>query len=138
MLHLYGAEDDTVRYDGEAGSDGFIYTTAKDTATEWAANLACAAEPSDWRNKYTEDAGVECLAYSGCRVTNQTVISCKDADGLHEWPGYTPRKLSPTCVTEEQFESMPGQQHCGEPDSSVPHFGMDLAWAFMSQYRQQP
>jgi polyhydroxybutyrate depolymerase len=136
MLHLFGGKDDTVRYDGKAGSDGFIYTSAAKTAATWATAMACKQGPTHWENRDSRNAGLLCTAYSDCRVAGQEVVSCMDPEGEHAWPGQFVQGMPATCVTAEQFESLPGQPHCPEASGAYEHFGMDLVWDFMSRYRR--
>lgn len=135
MLHLFGGQDDTVRFDGKPAADGFIYTTAAETARVWAESMSCNIGPKRWENEYSRNAGVECTAYSGCERENHEVVSCMDADGHHVWPSQSADGVPATCVTAEQYESMPGQPHCQTPGGEYHHEGMDLVWAFMSRYR---
>lgn len=137
MLHLFGAKDEVIRYDGKAGqADGFIYTSAADTAAAWAAGLACQAGPNRWQSAISERAGLECTAYSHCRVEGQEVVSCMDPDGGHVWPEQTSGLPDATCVTSEQYESLPDQHRCPAPTGEARHLGMDLIWAFFSRYRR--
>lgn len=136
MLHLFGGQDDTVRIDGKPATDGFIYTTAAETAAVWASAMRCKSGPENWTNEIALTAGFECMAYSDCRVANHEVVSCLDPDGVHVWPRQGFEGASATCVTSEQFRSMPGQSHCEQPPGAYVHTGMDLVWAFMRRYRR--
>jgi polyhydroxybutyrate depolymerase len=138
MLHLYGGRDDTVRYDGAPGADGFIYTTAAKTAATWAGTLACATGPAPWRNDYSEAAGLVCTAYSDCRVAGQEVVSCLDPDGDHDWPGQRVASISPTCTDPLQQASLPGQAPCPTSASPPVTAGMDLVWDFFRRYSREP
>jgi polyhydroxybutyrate depolymerase len=135
MLHLFGGEDDTVRFDGKPGGDGFIYTSAAETAAIWSSAMACATGPTAWENEISRSAGLVCTAYSDCRVDGHEVISCMDPDGAHEWPEQLVGDMPATCVTAEQYQSMPDQTHCQSSSGDYVHLGMDLVWQFMSRYR---
>ena len=135
LLHLYGAEDNTVRFDGQPGGDGFIYTTAAETTRIWADALACTEGPDDWSSEDSVAAGVTCSAYTQCGRPDDKVLSCEDADGRHEWPGQIVHGIPATCVTEEQYDSMPGQARCEAGDDRRMDGGMDLVWNFFRQYR---
>lgn len=138
MLHLFGGEDDTVRFDGKPGGDGFLYTSAAETAAVWASALACETGPAAWENEISRSAGLVCTAYSHCRVDGQEVVSCMDPDGTHAWPEQFVEGLPATCVTPEQYDSLPGQAHCESPSGEYVHLGMDLIWGFFSRYRAVP
>lgn len=135
MLHLFGGKDDTVRHDGKPGSDGFIYASAAKTAATWAAALACKRGPELWENADSAGAGLVCAAYRDCRVAGQEVVSCMDPEGDHSWPGQSVEGMPATCVTAEQFASLPGQPHCPSASGAYEHLGMDLVWGFLSRYR---
>jgi hypothetical protein len=64
------------------------------------------------------------------------VVSCMDPDGGHVWPEQTSGLPDATCVTSEQYESLPDQHRCPAPTGEARHLGMDLIWAFFSRYRQ--
>jgi len=137
MLHLYGGKDETVRFDGTAGEDdGFIYTSAADTAATWAQAMACETGPEPWQSELSTAAGLVCSAYSDCRVPGQQVVSCMDPEAEHWWPSQGYAGSSATCVTAEQFESLPGQQRCSPPEGRYEHLGMDLIWEFFARYRR--
>ncbi|MDJ0813809.1 MAG: PHB depolymerase family esterase [Woeseiaceae bacterium] len=108
MLHLAGARDEVVRFDGKPGTaDGFIYTSVAQTMATWAGALECDAGPDDWATAESAAAGLNCSAYAECRVPGHEVVSCIDPEGGHEWPGQT--------------------------DGSGR--GMDLVWSFFDRYR---
>lgn len=134
LLHLFGGQDNSVRFDGKPGGDGFIYTTAKKTAQVWADTLACDAGPTTWENDYSRALGVSCAAFTGCRDEGHEVVSCLEPDGGHDWPGQRVQSIPATCVTPGQYESIPGQPHCPESTGEVVHAGMDLVWNFFRQY----
>jgi len=137
MLHLYGGKDETVRYDGEAGiDDGYIYTSAATTAATWADALACETGPEPWQNEVSPQAGLTCTAYSNCRVPDLEVVSCLDPEAGHWWPSQGYEGSSATCVTDEQYESLPDQHRCEPRTGTYEHLGMDLIWQFFSQYRR--
>ena len=137
MLQLYGGKDETVRYDGKAGKDdGFRYASAATTAATWAGALGCTSGPRPWKNDISEQAGLACTAYSDCAVDDQEVVSCMDPEAEHWWPSQGYEGSSATCVTEEQFESLPGQHHCPPEPGAYEHLGMDLIWQFFSRYRR--
>ncbi len=134
LLHLFGGEDDTVRFDGKPGADGFIYTTAEKTAKVWADTLACEAGPMSWENRFSRTLGVTCAAFSSCRREGHEVVSCLDPDGGHDWPGQRVQSIPATCVAPLQYDSMPGQTRCPESPADGVHAGMDLVWHFFQQY----
>ena len=135
MLHLFGAEDDTVRFDGKPGGDGFIYTTATETAEVWAAAMACETGPASWENEISNSGGLACTAYSDCRTEGHEVVSCMDPDGRHIWPEQYVADMPATCVTAVQYDSLPDQARCETSSGDYVHLGMDLIWDFMSRYR---
>lgn len=137
MLHLYGQRDNTVRYDGKPGGDGYIYTTAADTAAIWANALECASEPLHWETESSAEIGLQCTVYTGCAVENQEVVSCMDPEGEHDWSGQRVAGMPATCVTAEQLGSMPNKPVCPPSPPGIKHPGMDLVWQFVSQYDLQ-
>jgi polyhydroxybutyrate depolymerase len=136
MLHLYGGKDNTVRYDGLPGGDGFIYTTAAQSTKVWAEAMSCKQGPKPWENEYSKAMGLVCIAYADCEAPGHEVVSCMDPEGGHDWPGQRIRTIPATCVTPEQYESMPDQARCTEASGEVVHAGMDLVWNFFGQYRR--
>lgn len=135
ILFLAGGMDEVIRIDGKPGrADGFIYTSLVDSAREWATSMQCEVGPEPWQNELSEKAGLICNAYSSCRIDGQEVVSCVDEDGDHRWPAQRPQGPSATCVTAQQYESMPGQPHCETRTANGEHTGMDLVWQFFSQY----
>jgi len=133
MLHLFGALDTTVQPDGKPGSDGFIYTTATDTARVWAESLSCQKGPERWANDFSDNAGLLCSAHSDCQVAGQQVVSCMDPDGAHDWPEQRISKIPATCVAPDQQDVMPDRPPCPVTDERV-HKGMDVVWNFFSRY----
>lgn len=134
MLHLFGAMDDVVRYDGKPAADGFIYSTAAETAATWAAGLDCKSGPHTWQHPLADKAGLQCTSFSDCRVPGHVVVSCMDPNGTHVWPSQRIEGTTATCVTPQQSASMPGQQLCKTGDGEYVHWGMDLTWEFMRRY----
>ncbi len=137
MLHLYGGKDNTVRFDGQPGGDGFIYTTAAKTASIWAEAMSCETGPRHWENEYSRSVGLQCTAYSDCRIDGHEVVSCMEPGGGHDWPGQRVRSMPATCVTPEQYESVPGQPRCPASTDETVQAGMDLVWDFFSRYSLQ-
>ena len=103
-------------------------------AEAWAEALHCESGPHAWENEYSAAADLVCTAYSSCRVDGQEVVNCMDQDGDHRWPEQRPDRSTATCVTAEQVESMPGQEHCEPRGEDGIHLGMDLVWDFFSRY----
>jgi polyhydroxybutyrate depolymerase len=136
MLHIFGGKDDTVRFDGQPGGDGFIYASAAETAKAWAATMSCNSGPTGWQNEISENAGLICTAYSDCRQDGHEVVSCMDPDGEHAWPEQFVAGVPPTCITPEQYDSLPDQARCETPSGDSVNLGMDLVWDFMSRYRK--
>ena len=136
LLHLYGLKDNTVRSDGKPSGDGFIYSTAAETAGVWATALACSAGPQEWQNETSRQMGLECTAYSRCADETHEVVSCADPDGGHEWPSNFVEGVPATCVTPEQYDYIPIQPHCPSPGDEYVSLGMDLVWTFFSRYRR--
>jgi len=134
MLHLYGDEDDTVRFDGTTGGDGFRYTSAQRTAEVWSNHLSCDTGPATWENEFSKAAGLVCTAYSDCREPGQEVVSCRNPGGQHEWPQQFVESIPATCVSEQQIESMPDQPLCPEKEGVAVNAGMDLVWDFFKRY----
>lgn len=135
MLHLFGGRDDTVRHDGAPAGDGYIYTSAADTASAWAEAMACDSGPASWENEHSTRASLECSAYTDCDVDGHEVVSCMDPGGTHNWPGQLVEGMPATCVTPEQYDSLPGQARCPTAEGRYSHDGMDLIWDFVSRYR---
>jgi len=137
VLFLMGALDETIRLDGRAGKDdGFLYTTLDESTEVWAKSMQCKSGPLDWPNDLATAAGVECTAYSSCQIGCQEVVSCVDPNGMHLWPAQRPDALPATCVSPEQYDSMPGQTPCGPRPGDGEDAGMDLVWSFFSKYRR--
>jgi len=137
IMYLMGAEDETVRYDGKAGKDdGFIYATLAESLAIHAKAMRCEAGPSDWPSELATAAGVACTAYSDCRVKGHEVVSCLDPTGSHVWPKQGLPNSPATCVAEQQTGSMPEKSLCDPVPEGGPHAGMDLVWAFFSEYRR--
>lgn len=137
VLFLMGAQDETIRYDGKAGKDdGFIYATLSESTRIYADALACQAGPEPWSPDLAEMAGVECTAYSDCRVPDHEVVSCLDPTGAHVWPQQQAPGSTATCVTAEQAASMPEKDLCLPSSGDSPHAGMDLVWSFFKRYRR--
>lgn len=137
ILFLMGAMDETIRYDGRAGKDdGFIYATLAESTETHARALQCKTGPSSWPSAMASAAGVECTAYSECRIPGHEVVSCLDPIGTHAWPEQGPPNAPATCVTAEQQLSMPEKELCEPSAKESPHAGMDLVWSFLSKYRR--
>ena len=137
MMFLMGRLDETVRYDGKAGTaDGFIYATLAESAQIHAAAMDCETGPGEWQSELANAAGVECTAYTDCRVDGHEVVSCLDPTGTHLWPKQGPPDLPATCVAEQQLASMPEKSICGKGPENGPHAGMDLVWSFFNRYRR--
>jgi polyhydroxybutyrate depolymerase len=134
-MHLFGGEDNTVRYDGEAAGDGFFYTSATETASVWADAMACKSGPAAWESDLTRAAGVQCTAYSDCNDPKHEIVSCMDPAGNHNWPGQKVQGTVATCVTEEQYASMPDTPRCEPATGEYDGSGMDLVWDFFGRYR---
>ncbi len=135
MIHLFGAKDNTVRFDGRAGGDGYFYTSAEDMAKNWAASMACNMTRKPWHNQESAAAGLVCTAYTDCSLEGHEVVSCMDPTGTHQWPSQRIADAAATCVTEEQYESMPAFPHCGPTTGEYTDLGMELVWQFFSRYR---
>ena len=73
LLHLYGEQDDTVGHDGSPTTDGWIFTSAKDTAHIWAQALECKEQASPWRSATSDALELQCETYTGCRVSGHQV-----------------------------------------------------------------
>ncbi len=136
-MFLMGALDETIRLDGTAGKDdGFLYTTLQESARIHAQAMQCASGPNDWPSDLATAAGVECTAYSDCRIAGQEVVSCVDPGGAHLWPKQGPASAPATCVSPQQAASMPEKTICEPELEDSPHAGMDLVWSFFSRYRR--
>ena len=136
MLHLFGGKDNTVRFDGLPGGDGFIYTTAERSTEVWAKAMSCETGPTPWTNDYSRSIGLICNGYSDCAAEGHEVVSCMDPEGGHEWPGQRVASIPPTCVTPEQYGSLPDQAHCPDSNGEIMHDGMDLVWDFFNRYQR--
>ena len=121
---------------GKPGGDGFIYVSAADTAATWRRALHCEAGPDDWETEASIRAGLSCSAYGDCAVGGHEVVSCMDPDGKHEWPEQGFGSAPATCVTPEQYDSLPDHARCGPATGAYEHLGMDLIWDFVSRYRR--
>lgn len=136
IIFLMGMLDETIRYDGKAGKDdGYIYATLAESAALQAEAMACETGPAEWLGELPKAAGVECTAYSDCRVEGHEVVSCLDPTGRHIWPKQGDPDRPATCVEPIQAGSMPEKSLCTRPENG-PHAGMDLVWAFFSKYRR--
>ena len=137
VMFLMGALDETIRLDGTAGKDdGFLYATLEESASIYAEAMQCASGPNDWPSDLAIAAGVECTAYSDCRIAGQKVVSCVDPSGAHLWPKQGPPSAPATCVSPQQLDSMPEKTICEPELENSPHAGMDLVWSFFSRYRR--
>jgi polyhydroxybutyrate depolymerase len=136
LLHLVGGRDNSVRPDGAAGADGFMYTSAAITAKTWAAGIGCSDESQLWSNQVSRSAGLSCTSYSDCLQQTSEVVSCMDPQATHVWPGQGVAGVPATCITNEQKASMPTQPLCPPEDGEYTHWGMDLVWDFMSQHQR--
>jgi homoserine O-acetyltransferase len=138
LMHLYGKKDDNTGYDGTATNDGWIFTTAAETAEKWAAALGCAATPSPWQNNISMANGLHCKVWNNCRVEGHKVLSCMDPEAGHEWRAQRLTDIPAECVSPAQQASLPGQPPCPQPDpdAMAQLRGMDLTWQFLSQYRR--
>lgn len=137
MLFLMGALDETIRYDGKAGKDdGFIYATLAESARVHAAAMRCETGPQHWSSALAAAAGVECTAYSDCRVPGHEVVSCLDPAGAHVWPKQQAPGSTAACIAAGQAASMPEKDLCEAATGGGPHAGMDLVWAFFKRYRR--
>lgn len=134
MLHLYGALDQTIPYDGRPSDTGYLYASAADTASAWAKGLNCKQGPVPWSHPIAEDQGLHCSAYQDCRASAQQVVGCMDPGEGHWWPGQRVEGNSARCVSPEQFDSMPGQIHCQPGRGPRTSWGMELVWDFMRRY----
>jgi homoserine O-acetyltransferase len=136
LLHLYGAKDDTVGYDGTATTDGWIFTSAADTAKKWAQGLGCTDDASAWNSALGDANGLSCKSYTNCRVSGHKVLSCMDPEGSHEWQGQRLTEIPADCVGPEQQSSLPGQPTCPVPHAQAQQWGMDFVWQFLSPYHR--
>jgi len=136
MIHLGGGKDNTVRIDGGINGDGFFYVSVTELAADWAEALHCESGPGEWETELTNKAELSCMAYSSCKVRGHEVVSCVDPDETHNWPARRPGGAWPTCVTHQQYETMPEQRHCEPRTESGPHVGMDIIWSFFERYRR--
>ena len=69
-------------------------------------------------------------------MAGHNVVSCMDPQGRHEWRGQRLPNIPAYCVAPEQQASLPGQPACTASTSDKEHWGMDLVWQFLSQYRR--
>ena len=137
MLFLMGALDETIRYDGKAGKDdGLIYASLAESTALQADAMSCETGPVSWPSEVAEAEGIECTAYSDCRIAGHEVVSCLDPSGGHVWPKQGLRNTSATCVEAEQAATMPEKEICLPEPENGPHAGMDLVWGFFSRYRR--
>ncbi|MGI9288583.1 MAG: alpha/beta hydrolase family esterase [Pseudomonadales bacterium] len=135
LLHLIGGRDDTVRADGLPGSDGYIYSSAAETATTWARSLGCAAQAKPWQTKLSRSMGLECSAYKDCPEISTGVISCADSKEGHDWPGQRAGP-SASCVTAIQKDSGLKRPTCSGEQYTVRDQGMNLVWEFFNANRR--
>ena len=137
MLLRYGGEDQVVRFDGTPGtSDGFIYTSVEETSSVWADSLQCDAGPAPWQNEYTQTAGLQCSAYSDCRVPDHEVVSCVNPTATHEWAEQKYDGWTARCATPQQLALMPGQIPCPPLPDERSTKGINVVWDFLSRYER--
>ena len=136
LLHLYGEKDDVIGHDGTPTSQGWIYTSAEVTAQTWARGMDCEAEPSPWHSEIGDANGLQCQAFTQCRVPGHQLVSCMDPEGGHEWRGQRLTDIPQDCASAEQRGSLPDQPHCQASRLDKQQWGMDLVWQFLSQYRR--
>jgi polyhydroxybutyrate depolymerase len=137
LLHLFGELDDTMGHDGTPTSDGWIYTSAADTASTWANGMGCKGKPEPWRTPITDANQLSCTAYTDCPGRDHQVVSCMDTQAGHEWRGQRLTEIPADCVGPEQRGSLPQQPTCAIGVDSSALWGMDMVWQFLSQYRRQ-
>ena len=137
LLHLGSLDDDTVRIDGAAGGDGYIYTSVAETTRLWAAALKCEADNQPWPNLLADAAGVECQARSECAIDGHEVVSCLATDAGHWWPSQRVEGVTATCVMPEQVESMPDRERCPEVGGRYSGEGMALVWNFLQRFERE-
>ena len=134
MFHYYGGLDETVGHDGEATSDGWIYSSAADNTRVWAEHVGCQNPPHLWQSDLTDKFGWECSVYRGCENEKVDVVSCEDPDQHHEVGEQRIPWIPANCVTKSQSGSLPGQPLCADNASVRPESAMDVFWGFISKY----
>jgi len=134
MFHYYGGLDDNVGHDGEATSDGWIFSSAADNTRVWAEHVGCRNPPQLWQSDLSDKFGWECSVYRDCGSEKVEVVSCKDPDQHHELGEQRIPWIPANCVTESQAGSLPGQPLCPDNASVRPQSAMDVFWGFISQY----
>jgi len=134
MMHLFSGKDRTVPFDGLPGSDGYVYTSASETAAVWAESMHCQAAPQLWESAESQQAGLRCTAYSACTREGDEIVSCLNPDGGHNWPQQRVEGTQATCVTEEQYESMSLHPRCKPGAGEYKSDGMSLVWRFFRRF----
>ncbi|MAD06952.1 MAG: hypothetical protein CMP86_06040 [Gammaproteobacteria bacterium] len=137
LMHLTGALDDVVREDGKPAADGYIYETAARTQAHWASALGCQSH-QPWQTSDPKAAGLQCMTWTQCDVTDHEVIGCSDPKGTHAWPGASVGTMSAVCVSYIQSSLFPQQPRCtADPEAQNKVWGVDLVWDFFNRYRRE-
>ncbi len=84
IMQIWGTRDKTVRGDGIAGSDGFIYDGASEAATEWADAQQCDPDGSTAYSTVSDGKkNWQCTQHASC-ASGAEVVTCSWAGG-HSW-----------------------------------------------------
>ena len=86
MINFYGTRDQVVRFDGEPGEDGFMYTPTSQVMAEWAgpSSQQCDAEDSAYPTSKDGILDLRCVQRANC-ATGAEVVDCAWDSG-HDWP----------------------------------------------------
>ncbi|MEH6587036.1 MAG: hypothetical protein V7720_10765 [Halioglobus sp.] len=134
LLHLAGARDDTVGYDGTATSAGWIFASSEDTQAIWAEGMGCSGTVAPWQTALTDTQGLQCTSFGGCPTKGHEVVSCLDPEAGHEWRGQRDQNIPANCSYPMQADTFPDQPACAPYSLEQAPWGMDLAWGFLSRY----
>jgi polyhydroxybutyrate depolymerase len=88
LFQIYGSRDNTLRGDGEPGSDGMIYDAAAEAAQEWAIVQGCDAQATARPTESDGKKDWQCTEHKNCS-TGAEIMTC-GWSGEHVWPS-TPR-----------------------------------------------
>jgi len=138
LLHLYGEKDDVAGNNGRPTSDGWIYSSAAETAAIWAGGMGCTSGFRPWHSPVADTHGLQCSAYTDCATSGHQVVACMDPKIGHEWSGQRLSHIPANCVSPEQQASFPDQPPCPEAGDEPAGWGMTLVWNFLSKYRRAP
>ena len=137
MIHYYGDLDTGVPSDGEPSPYGWVYTSAAENTSIWAAAMGCAIPAVPWETPLTEAHNLHCEAYTQCEKQHAEVVSCGDPSAGHEWQAQRILAIPADCVAPAQQQDWPQQVLCPQVSSPKQRWGMEMVWQFFSRYSQR-